>query len=103
MSNNSVTIHQVFKTSPEKVYRAFTDPNAMASWFPPYGFVCIVHNMEARVGGSYKMSFVNFSTGKEQSFGGKFLELKPNEFLKLSDKFDDPNLPGEITTSVSLK
>ena len=103
MSNNSVTIHQVFKTSPEKVYRAFTDPNAMASWFPPYGYVCVVHNMEARVGGSYKMSFVNFSTGKEQSFGGKFLELKPNEFLKLSDKFDDPNLPGEITTSVSLK
>ncbi len=103
MSNNSVTLHQVLKTSPEKVYRAFTDPNAMASWFPPYGYVCVVHNMEPRVGGSYKMSFINFSTGKDQSFSGKFLELKPNEFLKLSDKFDDPNLPGEITTSVSLK
>ncbi len=103
MSTNSVTLHRVLKASPEKVYRAFTEPDAMASWLPPYGYLCIVHNMAANVGGSYKMSFINFSTGNEQSFGGKFLEIKPNEFLKYTDRFDDPNLPGEMITSVWLK
>jgi uncharacterized protein YndB with AHSA1/START domain len=100
---NSVTLHRVLKTTPEKLYRAFTSPPAMASWLPPYGFVCVVHSMEVKPGGHYKMSFFNFSTGKEESFGGKYLELKPNEFLKYSDKFDNPNLPGEMTTSVWMK
>jgi uncharacterized protein YndB with AHSA1/START domain len=103
MANNSVTLHRVFKTSPEKLYRAFTDANAMASWLPPYGFVCVVHSMDARVKGTYKMSFINFSTGNGHSFGGEYLEIKPNEFLKYSDKFDDPNLPGEMITSVWLR
>ncbi len=103
MSGNSVKLHRVVKATPEKVYRAFTEANALASWIPPYGFLGIVHEMDARVGGSYKMSFINFSTGNTQSFGGKFLEIKPGEFLKYSDKFDDPNLPGEMITSVWLK
>ncbi len=103
MPTNSVTLHRVLKASPEKVYRAFTDANAMASWLPPYGFVCVVHHMEAKVGGSYKMSFINFSTGNGHSFGGDFLELKPNEFIRYTDKFDDPNLPGEMITSIWLK
>jgi uncharacterized protein YndB with AHSA1/START domain len=102
MSNNSVTLHKVLKASPEKVYRAFTDQNAMASWLPPYGFLCVVHQMDPKVGGTYKMSFINFTTGNGHSFGGTYLELKPNEFLKYSDKFDDPNLPGEMITSVWL-
>jgi uncharacterized protein YndB with AHSA1/START domain len=103
MSTNSVTLHRVLKTSPEKLYRAFTEPNAMAAWLPPYGYLCIVHSLDAKVGGSYKMTFINFTTGNGHSFGGKFLELKPNEFLKYTDKFDDPNLPGEMITSVSMK
>ena len=103
MSTNSVTLHRVLKTTPEKVYRAFTDANAMASWLPPYGYLCVVHNMDAKVGGGYKMSFINFTTGNGHSFGGKYLELKPNEFLKYTDKFDDPNLPGEMQTTVTLK
>ena len=102
MANNSVTLHKVLKASPEKVYRAFTDQNAMASWLPPYGFLNVVHQMDVKVGGTYKMSFINFTTGSKQSFGGKYLELKPNEFLKYADKFDDPNLPGEMITSVWL-
>lgn len=102
MSDNSVTLHKVIKATPEKVFRAFTEPNAMASWIPPYGFLCVVHNMDARVGGKFKMSFINFSTGNGHSFGGEYLEIKPNEFLKYSDKFDDPNLPGEMITSVWL-
>lgn len=97
---NSVTLHRVIKTSPEKVYRAFTDPLALASWIPPYGFLCTVHHFDAKVGGSYKMSFTNFSTGNSHSFGGEFLELRPNEFLKHTDKFDNPHLPGEMITSV---
>lgn len=101
--SNSVTLHRVLKTSPEKVYRAFTQPNALACWLPPYGFFGVVHSLDARVGGSYKMSFTNFSTGSEQSFGGKYLEIKPNEFIKHTDKFDDPNLPGEMTTSIWIK
>ena len=102
MENNSVTLHRVLKATPEKVYRAFTEANAMASWLPPYGFICVVHSMDVKQGGNYKMSFINFSTGNGHSFGGKFLELKPNEILKYTDQFDDPNLPGEMITSVWL-
>ncbi|MES2371565.1 MAG: SRPBCC family protein [Bacteroidota bacterium] len=103
MATNNVSLHKVLKAAPEKVYRAFTEPNAMAAWLPPYGFLCVVHEMEVRVGGGYKMSFTNFSTGNSHSFGGKYLEIDPNKFLKYSDKFDDPNLPGEMITSVWLK
>ncbi len=103
MSNNNVSLHRVIKTSPEKLYKAFTDATAMASWLPPYGFLCTVHELKAEVGGSYRMSFHNFSTGSSHSFGGKYIELKPNEFLKYTDKFDDPNLPGEMITTVSLR
>jgi uncharacterized protein YndB with AHSA1/START domain len=103
MSNNSVSLHRVLKTGPEKLFKAFTDANALSSWLPPYGFVASVQQMDASVGGTYKMSFTNFSTGNSHSFGGKFLEIKPNEFLKYTDKFDDPNLPGEMTTTVWLK
>lgn len=103
MATNSVTLHRVIKASPEKVFRAFSESNAIASWLPPYGFLGTVHQMEFKQGGSFKMSFTNFSTGHAHSFGGKYLEVKPNEFLKYSDKFDDPNLPGEMITSVWLK
>ena len=103
MSNNSVTLHRVIKATPEKVFRALTEPSALSSWLPPYGYLCAVHQMDPRVGGSYKISFTNFSTGKKHSFGGKFLEIKPNEFLKYTDKFDNPNLPGEMITSIWLK
>jgi uncharacterized protein YndB with AHSA1/START domain len=103
MANNSVSLHRVLKAPPEKVYRAFTDPLALASWIPPYGFLCKVHEMNVKVDGTYKMSFHNFSTGNGHSFGGRYLELKPNEFIKYTDKFDDPNLPGEMFTSVWLK
>lgn len=103
MSDNNVSLHRVLKASPEKVYRAFTEALAIASWIPPYGFLCTVHEMTVQVGGSYKMSFHNFSTGKAHSFGGKYVEVKPNEFLKYTDQFDDPNLPGEMATSVWLK
>lgn len=103
MSDNSVSLHRVLKASPEKVYRAFTDAKAMASWLPPYGFLCTVHEMDVKQGGTFRMSFHNFSTGNGHSFGGKYLEVKPNEFLKYTDKFDDPNLPGEMITSVWLK
>lgn len=103
MSDNSVSLHRVLKASPEKVYRAFTQANAIASWLPPYGFLCTVHEMNAEVGGTFKMSFQNFSTGNGHSFGGEYLEMKPNEFIKYTDKFDDPNLPGEMMTSIWLK
>jgi uncharacterized protein YndB with AHSA1/START domain len=103
MSNNSVSLHRVLKATPEKVYRAFTESNAIASWLPPYGFLCTVHELNVEVGGSFRMSFHNFSTGNGHSFGGKYVEVKPNEFLKYTDKFDDPNLPGEMMTSVSLQ
>lgn len=103
MSNNSVSLHRVLKASPEKVYRAFTEATAIASWLPPYGFICTVHQMNVETGGSFKMSFTNFTTGNSHSLGGVYLELKPNEFLKYTDKFDDPNLPGEMITTVSLK
>ena len=100
MKNNSVSLHRMIRTSPEKLYRAFTEAAAMASWLPPYGFVCTVHSMDVKVGGTFRMSFQNFSTGNGHSFGGEYVEIKPNEFLKYTDKFDDPNLPGEITKSV---
>jgi len=103
MVNNTVTLHRVLKAAPEKIFRAFTDSNAYASWIPPYGFLCVVQQMDVQVGGDYKMSFINLSTGNGHSFGGKYLELKENEFLKMTDKFDDPNLPGEMITSVWLK
>ncbi len=103
MSNNSVSLHRVLKASPEKVYRAFTHANALASWLPPYGFLCTVHEMNVAVGGTFRMSFHNFSTGNGHSFGGRYVEIKPNEFLKYTDKFDDPNLPGEMVTSVWMQ
>lgn len=103
MESNTVTLHRVLKATPEKVYRAFTDPNAMTFWIPPYGFLATVHHMDVRVGGSYKMSFINFSTGNGHSFGGNYLEIKPNEFIKHTDKFDDPNLPGEMINSIWFK
>lgn len=98
----TVHFHRVFKADPDKVYRAFTDPAAMASWLPPYGFVCEVHEMDARVGGSYRMSFTNYTTGNKHFFGGLYLEMKPGEYLRYSDKFEDPNLPGEMLTTVWL-
>ncbi|MEO5673304.1 MAG: SRPBCC family protein [Chitinophagales bacterium] len=103
MSNNSVTLHRVLKAAPEKIYRAFTESSALASWLPPHGFICVVHNMDLKPGGIYRMSFTNFSTGNGHSFGGKYLELKPNEFLRYTDQFDDPNLPGEMITSAWLR
>ena len=103
MTDNKVSLHRVIKTSPEKLYRAFTEPLAIASWLPPYGFVCTVHHMDVKVGGTFKMSFQNFTTGKLQSFGGEYLELKPNEFLKYKDKFDDPGMPGEMTYTIWLQ
>jgi uncharacterized protein YndB with AHSA1/START domain len=103
MSNNSVSLHRVIKASPSKVYRAFTEANAMAAWLPPYGYVCEVHHMDVKVGGTYRMSFFNFSSGNGHSFGGKYVELKPNEFLKYTDKFEDPALPGEMITTVALR
>src|SRR5688572_27033889 len=100
--SNSVSLHRILKSTPEKVYRAFTQPSAMATWLPPYGFTCTVHSMDVKVGGKYRMSFENFSTGSSHSFGGAYVEIKPNEFLKYTDKFDDPNLPGEMITTVKL-
>lgn len=100
--NNSVTLHRVFTASPEKVFRAFSEADAYCSWLPPYGFVCKVHDLDFRVGGTYKMSFTNFSTGTEQAFGGEFLEIEPNALIKNSDHFDDPNMPGEMITTVRL-
>lgn len=102
MENNSVSLHRVLKASPEKVFRAFSDPVAYASWIPPYGFLCTAQQMDFKVGGSYKMTFINFTTGNKQSFGGEFLEIKTNKFIKITDRFDDPNLPGEMTTSIWL-
>jgi uncharacterized protein YndB with AHSA1/START domain len=103
MATNSVTLHRVIKAAPEKVFRAFTEAKAMSFWLPPYGFLGEVHQLDAKVGGSYRMSFTNFSTGNGHSFGGKFLEIIQNEFIKHTDKFDDPNLPGEMITTIWLK
>ena len=102
MPTNTVTLHRVLKAPPEKIYRAFTEPAALSFWRPPNGFLGVVHEMDVRVGGGYRMSFINFSTGNGHSFGGKYLELKPNEFIKHTDKFDDPNLPGEMIVSIWL-
>jgi uncharacterized protein YndB with AHSA1/START domain len=103
MATNSIQLHRVLKAPPEKVYRAFLTPEAMAKWLPPHGFTCTVHHLEAKVGGTHKMSFTNFTTGHSHSFGGTYLELKLNELLRYTDKFDDPNLPGEMQVTVKLK
>jgi uncharacterized protein YndB with AHSA1/START domain len=103
MSDHKVSLHRVIKASPEKIYRAFTDNTAIASWLPPYGFICTIQERTVKVGSAYKMSFQNFTTGNIHSWSGEFLELKLNEFLKYTDKFDDPNLPGAMVTSVWLK
>jgi uncharacterized protein YndB with AHSA1/START domain len=103
MAGNTVRLHRVFATKPEKVYRAFTNADAMARWLPPNGFTCHVDELDARVGGRHRMSFTNFSTGTTNGFGGEFLELVPNEKLRYIDRFDDPNLPGTITVTVTLK
>jgi uncharacterized protein YndB with AHSA1/START domain len=103
MMPNAVRFHRVLRASPEKIYRAFLDPDAMAKWLPPNGFTGKVHQMEAKVGGAYKMSFTNFTTGKSHSFGGKYVELTPHERIRYTDQFDDPNLPGEMQTTVTLK
>jgi uncharacterized protein YndB with AHSA1/START domain len=100
---NTVRLHRVLRTTPDRAYRAFLDADAMAKWLPPYGFTCKVHHMEARVGGTFKMSFTNFSTGNGHSFGGQYLELTPNALIRYTDKFDDPNLPGEMITTVTFK
>ena len=103
MTKNTVKIHRVLAASPEKVFKAFTDADALASWLPPYGFICKVHHMDMKIGGTYKMSFTNFTTGNSHSFGGEYIEIKPNELIKYTDQFDDPNLPGQMITTVELK
>jgi uncharacterized protein YndB with AHSA1/START domain len=103
MPTNTVRLHRVIRATPEKVYRAFLDPDAMAKWLPPHGFTGKVHHIDAKVGGTYKMSFTNFSTGQTHAFGGKYLELVPNERIRNTDVFDDPNLPGEMLTTVSIR
>ncbi|MFT3781470.1 MAG: SRPBCC family protein [Nibricoccus sp.] len=103
MNTHTIRLHRVLRASPEKVYRAFLEPDALAKWIPPYGFIAKVHHMDAKVGGSFKMSFTNFGSGKGNSFGGEFLELVPHERIRYTDKFDDPNLPGVITVTVVLK
>ena len=100
---STIHLHRVFQAKPDRVYRAFLDPDAMVKWLPPNGFTGKVHEMDARVGGSYRMSFTNFTTGSSHSFGGKYVELKPGELLRYIDKFDDPNLPGEMTITVALR
>lgn len=103
MSTGTVRFHRVLRTTPEKIYRAFLDADAMSKWLPPYGFTCKVHHLEAKVGGTFRMSFSNFSTGHGHSFGGEYRELVPNERIQYTDRFDDPNLPGEMQVTVSLK
>ena len=103
MATNTVTLHRVLTASPEKLFRAFTDADAMAAWLPPYGFICKVHEMDVKIGGKYKMTFTNFSTGSSHSFGGEYLEIVPNELLKYSDQFDDPSMPGQMITTITLK
>ena len=103
MTTNTIRLYRVLKTTPEKIYRAFLDADATAKWLPPYGFTCKVHQLEAKVGGTYKMSFSNFSTGHGHSFGGKYLELVPNERICHTDQFDDPNVPGEMKTTITLR
>lgn len=103
MTPNTVELHRVLRTTPEKIYRAFLEPDAMARWLPPEGYTCKVHHMDVRVGGEFKMSFTNFTTRHSHAFGGTYLELEPNSRISYTDKFDDPNLPGEMVTTVTLK
>lgn len=100
---NTINLHRVLNTTPEKVYRAFTDPNAIVKWLPPHGFVAKVHELDAKVGGGFKMSFTNFTTKYSHSFSGKYLELVPGKLIKYTDKFDDPNLPGEMHVTVTMQ
>lgn len=103
MATGTVRLHRVLRTTPERIYRAFLEPDAMAKWLPPYGFTCQVHHMDARVGGTFRMSFRNFGTGNGHAFGGQYLELVPSRTIRYSDRFDDPDLPGEMITTVSLE
>jgi len=101
--SRTIRLHRVLRASPERIYRAFLDADALSKWLPPYGFICKVHHTDAKVGGTYKMSFTNFTTGQGHSFGGQYRELLANERIRYTDRFDDPNLPGEMQTTVSLK
>jgi len=103
MSGNTIRLHRVLRATPERVYKAFLDADAMAKWLPPNGFTGKVHHLDAKVGGTYKMSFTNFTTGKSHSFGGAYLELVPHERIRHTDKFDNPHLPGEMVTTITLK
>lgn len=103
MATNTILLHRVLRATPERVYRAFLDADAMTKWLPPHGFTGKVHHLDAKVGGTYSMSFTNFTTGHSHTFGGKYLELVPNERILHTDKFDDPNLPGDMQTKISLK
>lgn len=103
MSGNTIRLHRVLRAAPDKVYRAFIDPDAMVKWLPPHGFTGKVHEMDAKVGGGYKMSFCNFATGKSHAFGGHYLELKPGELIRYTDQFDDPNMPGQMQVTVQLR
>lgn len=100
---NTIKLHRVLRASPEKIYRAFLEADALAKWLPPYGFTCQVHHLDAKVGGTFKMSFTNFGGGQRHSFGGKYVELAPHERIRYTDRFDDPNLPGELQVTVRLK
>jgi len=100
---STINLHRVLRCPPDRLYRAFLDPRALAKWLPPNGFVCEVHSHEARVGGTYRMSFTNFNTGQSHSFGGKYVELKPGALIRYTDKFDDPNLPGEMNVTIALR
>jgi uncharacterized protein YndB with AHSA1/START domain len=102
-ATHTIRLHRVLRAKPEKIYRAFLEADALSKWIPPYGFTCQVHHLDAKVGGTFKMSFTNFTTGHRHSFGGEYLELVPHERLRYTDKFDDPNLPGVITVTVALK
>lgn len=103
MATGTVHLHRVLRTSPEKIYRAFIEPAGLAKWLPPHGFTCTVHHLDAKVGGTFRMSFTNFTTGHSHSFGGEYKQLVPFELIQYTDKFDDPNLPGEMTVTVTLK
>ena len=103
MATNTIRLHRVLHAPPDRVYRAFLDPDAKVKWMPPNGFTAKVHHMDVKVGGGYKMSFTNFTSGNSHSFGGKYVELKPNELIRYTDKFDDPNLPGEMNVTITLK
>lgn len=103
MSTHTIRLHRVLRSTPEKIYRAFLEPDALVKWIPPFGFTCKVHHMDAKVGGTFKMSFTNFGNGQSHSFGGEYLELVPHELLRYTDKFDDPNLPGQLVVTINLK